>query len=145
NGDAIVFNIVPNVLNIAKTFGVPFKTFTGIKDLINGLEIEKASTTNVGEGFVGRDNFDDVAAHMHRLNGKQTMHATDTQSWKAISHDSTSSFESAFAEGDRIGVSSSARRININQMSNVTSYQENSNRVGLNNSKCIVNSNLLPT
>ncbi|GJU22488.1 hypothetical protein Tco_1155830 [Tanacetum coccineum] len=69
----------------------------------------------------------------------------DTQLRKPVSPDSTSSFESAFAEGDLIGVSSSAGRININQMSNVTSDQENSNRIGLNNSERIVNSDLLLT
>ncbi|GJS48415.1 hypothetical protein Tco_0598536 [Tanacetum coccineum] len=37
-GDAIVFNIVPNVLNVAKIFGVPFKTFADIEDLLNGIE-----------------------------------------------------------------------------------------------------------
>ncbi|GKE64439.1 hypothetical protein Tco_1518600 [Tanacetum coccineum] len=41
NGDAIVFNIVPNVLNIAEIFGVPFKTFADIEDLMNGLEMGK--------------------------------------------------------------------------------------------------------
>ncbi|GJU00852.1 hypothetical protein Tco_1111190, partial [Tanacetum coccineum] len=39
NGDAIVFNIVPNVLNIAEIFGVPFKTFADIEDLMNGIEM----------------------------------------------------------------------------------------------------------
>ncbi|GJY28158.1 hypothetical protein Tco_0403925, partial [Tanacetum coccineum] len=41
NGDAIVFNIVPNVLNIAEIFGVPLKTFADIKDLMNGIEMGK--------------------------------------------------------------------------------------------------------
>ncbi|GJR65649.1 hypothetical protein Tco_0011714 [Tanacetum coccineum] len=41
NDDAIVFNIVPNVLNIAKIFGVLFKTFADIEDLMNGLETGK--------------------------------------------------------------------------------------------------------
>ncbi|GJV62642.1 zinc knuckle CX2CX4HX4C containing protein [Tanacetum coccineum] len=41
NGDAIVFNIVLNVLNIAKIFGVPFKTFAGIEELMNGIEMGK--------------------------------------------------------------------------------------------------------
>ncbi|GJS61681.1 hypothetical protein Tco_0656465 [Tanacetum coccineum] len=34
-------NIVPNVLNIAEIFGVPFNTFTDIEDLINGIEMGK--------------------------------------------------------------------------------------------------------
>nr|GEW95015.1 hypothetical protein [Tanacetum cinerariifolium] len=41
NGDAIVFNIVPNVLNIAEIFGDPFKTFVDIKDLMNEIEMGK--------------------------------------------------------------------------------------------------------
>nr|GEV35054.1 hypothetical protein [Tanacetum cinerariifolium] len=41
NNDAIVFNSVPNVLNIAEIFGVLFKTFTDIKDLMNGIEMGK--------------------------------------------------------------------------------------------------------
>ncbi|GJS18801.1 hypothetical protein Tco_0413273 [Tanacetum coccineum] len=41
NCDAVVFNIVPNVLNIAKNFDVPFKTFTDIEDLMNGIEMGK--------------------------------------------------------------------------------------------------------
>ncbi|GKD03672.1 hypothetical protein Tco_1178646 [Tanacetum coccineum] len=41
DGDAIVFNIVPDVLNIAEIFGVPFKTFTDIEDLMNGIEMAK--------------------------------------------------------------------------------------------------------
>ncbi|GJT24124.1 zinc knuckle CX2CX4HX4C containing protein [Tanacetum coccineum] len=41
NGDAIIFNIVPNVLNIAQIFGVPFKTFADIEDLMNGIEMGK--------------------------------------------------------------------------------------------------------
>nr|GEW05210.1 zinc knuckle CX2CX4HX4C [Tanacetum cinerariifolium] len=41
NGDAIVFNIISNVLNIDKNFDVPFKTFTDIEDLMNGIEMGK--------------------------------------------------------------------------------------------------------
>ncbi|GJV40657.1 hypothetical protein Tco_1419097 [Tanacetum coccineum] len=41
DGDAIVFNIVPDVLNIAEIFGVPFKTFADIEDLMNGIEMGK--------------------------------------------------------------------------------------------------------
>ncbi|GJW03882.1 zinc knuckle CX2CX4HX4C containing protein, partial [Tanacetum coccineum] len=41
NDDAIVFNIVSKVLNIAKIFGVLFKTFADIEDLMNGLETGK--------------------------------------------------------------------------------------------------------
>ncbi|GKC95918.1 hypothetical protein Tco_1161360, partial [Tanacetum coccineum] len=41
NDDAIVFNIDLNVLNIAEIFGVPFKTFADIEDLMNGIEMGK--------------------------------------------------------------------------------------------------------
>ncbi|GJU97857.1 hypothetical protein Tco_1327128 [Tanacetum coccineum] len=41
NCDAVVFNIVPNVLNVAEIFGVPFETFADIEDLMNGIEIGK--------------------------------------------------------------------------------------------------------
>ncbi|GJU30530.1 hypothetical protein Tco_1174119 [Tanacetum coccineum] len=41
NGDAIVFNIVLNGLNIAENFGVPFKTSADIEDLMNGIEMGK--------------------------------------------------------------------------------------------------------
>nr|GEY75038.1 hypothetical protein [Tanacetum cinerariifolium] len=41
NNDVIVFNIVPNVLNIAEILCVIFKTFTYIKDLMNGIEMGK--------------------------------------------------------------------------------------------------------
>ncbi|GKC46603.1 zinc knuckle CX2CX4HX4C containing protein [Tanacetum coccineum] len=41
NGNAIVFNIVSNVLIIAEIFRVPFKTFADIEDLINGIEMGK--------------------------------------------------------------------------------------------------------
>ncbi|GKC90889.1 hypothetical protein Tco_1151538, partial [Tanacetum coccineum] len=41
NCDAVVFNIVPNVLNVAEYFSVPFETFADIKDLMNGIDMGK--------------------------------------------------------------------------------------------------------
>nr|GEV58212.1 zinc knuckle CX2CX4HX4C [Tanacetum cinerariifolium] len=40
-GDVVAFNTVPNVLNVAEIFGVPFKTLANIEDLMNGIEMGK--------------------------------------------------------------------------------------------------------
>nr|GEU78895.1 hypothetical protein [Tanacetum cinerariifolium] len=48
NGDAIVFNIILNVLNIAKIFGISFKTFTDIEDLMTRIEMGKHEAVWLG-------------------------------------------------------------------------------------------------
>nr|GEY66601.1 hypothetical protein [Tanacetum cinerariifolium] len=49
-GDVVIFNIVLNVLNVAKIFGVPFKTLADIEDLMNGIEMGKHEVDNTALG-----------------------------------------------------------------------------------------------
>nr|GEU40259.1 hypothetical protein [Tanacetum cinerariifolium] len=66
NGDACVFNIVPNMLNIVEIFGVPFNTFVDIKNLMDGIEMGKHENVCVASnvGNMAMDTSNDDTMHV---------------------------------------------------------------------------------